>query len=940
MGETAGQPAWSMRSPGRGCAQVDAPGGRLLRVSGSLCRLLGYAERELLGKRLFDLALPEDRTGPLAAWRALVEAGEEELTFEMRCRCKDGGVRSLQLTGVFVRDARDRPYRVVVFVEDITERRRAEERALAAEQALAESEARMQRLFYSNMAPMAFWMPDGRIVQANDAYLQLVGCTREELAAGLVRWDSELLPEERPADERARAELLSGRWTFAPFERTYLRRDGTRIRMLVSGCLLPAGRFEDGGFVLALDMTPLRRAEAAFRQSERVFRAIGDSIDFGVWVSDREGRNVYASEAFLRMAGMTQAQCSVDGWIDAIHPDDRHKVAIFRRCLRTGEPFEEEIRYVGADGAVHPVLNRGAAIRDERGEITAWVGLCLDIGRLKRTEEALRESERRLRAALDDARRVIAERVRLEDELRRRERQLASLMANSPDAIFRLDLELRCTFMSPTSLAVTGLPPEHYVGRTPRENGLPLEVCEAGEAACREAQRTGKPQRMEFSLGARRFRARYIPELGPDGAVESFMGITEDVTAERLAEEERQKLLESERAARDEAERVSRVKDDFVATLSHELRSPINAILGWARILRSRPPEPQALARGLEVIERNARLQADMVSELLDMSRIVSGKLRLDVQPVDLPAVLQGALEAVKLAAEAKGLTVVSSVEPEPLSLKGDPARLQQVAWNLLSNAAKFTPPGGRVDVALRRAGAHAELSVSDTGPGIAPQFLPHLFERFRQADASSTRKHGGLGIGLSIVKHLVELHGGTVQVASPGDGRGATFTVKLPLAGLSPQAPGATQRPPAARAEPAAVSPADELTGVRVLVVDDQPDAREVAQRVLEECAARVTTAGSAAEAVAMLERERPDVLVSDLGMPGEDGFQLIRRVRDLGPARGGATPAVALSALARAEDRARALGAGYQAHVAKPLDPAELVGVVAALVRERATG
>ncbi|WP_437719825.1 hybrid sensor histidine kinase/response regulator [Sorangium sp. So ce861] len=929
-----------MRSSDRGCAQLDAPGGRLLRISSSLCRLLGYAERELLGKRLLDLALPEDRTGSLAAWRSLLEAGEEELTFEMRCRCKDGCIRSLQLTGAFVRDARDRPYRVVVFVEDITERRRAEERALAAEQALAESEARMQRLFYSNMAPMAFWMPDGRIVQANDAYLQLVGCTREELAAGLVRWDSELPPEDRPEDARARAELLSSRWTFAPFERSYVRRDGTRTRMLVSGCLLPAGRFEDGGFVLALDMTALRRAEEAFRRSERVFRAIGDSIDYGVWVTDREGRSVYASEAFLRMTGLTQAQCSEGRWLDAIHPDDRHEVATFWRCLRTGEPYEKELRYLGADGAVHPALNRAVPIRDERGEISAWVGLCLDIGRLKRTEEALRESERRLRAALDDARRVLAERERLEDELRRRERQLTSLMANSPDVIFRLDPEMRCTFTTSAVEAVTGFPPEYYLGKHGFETLLPRDMCEASEAACREAQRTGKQQRIEFTMGERRYRTRFIPELGPDGAVESFMGICEDVTAERQAEEERQKLLESERAARDEAERVSRVKDDFVATLSHELRSPINAILGWARILRSRTPEPQALARGLEVIERNARLQADMVSELLDMSRIVSGKLRLDVQPVDLPAVLQGALDAIKLAAEAKGLTVVSSVAPEALSLKGDPARLQQVAWNLLSNAAKFTPAGGRIDVALRRVDAHAELSVTDTGPGIAPQFLPHLFERFRQADASSTRKHGGLGIGLSIVKHLVELHGGTVQVTSPGEGRGATFTVKLPLAGLSPRAPGATQRPPAARAEPAAAYPVDELTGVHVLVVDDQPDAREVAQRVLEDCAARVTTAGSAAEAVAVLERERPDVLVSDLGMPGEDGFQLIRRVRGLDPARGGATPAVALSALARAEDRARALGAGYQAHVAKPLDPAELVGVVAALARERATG
>ncbi|WP_437805164.1 hybrid sensor histidine kinase/response regulator [Sorangium sp. So ce1078] len=920
--------------------QIDAPSGRLLRVSGSLCRLLGYAERELLEKKLLDLALPDDRAGALAAWRALLEADAEELTFEMRCRCKDGGVRSLQLTGVFVRDVRERPYRAVMFVEDITERRRAEERALAAEQALAESEARLRKLFYSNMAPMAFWMHDGRIVEANDAYLRLVGHTREGLAAGLVRWDSDVLPDERPADDRARAELLASGWTFTPFERTHVRPDGTQIKMLVSGCLLPAGRFEDGGFVLALDMTALRRAEEAFRQSERVFRAIGESIDYGVWVSDREGRNVYASEAFLRMAGTTQAQCSEDGWIRTLHPDDRHKVAIFERCVRTGEPFEEELRYLGADGAVHPVLNRGVPIYNERGEITSWVGLCLDISRLKRTEEALRESERRLRAALDDAQRALAERERLEEELRRRERQLTSLMANSPDVIFRLDPEMRCTFTTSAVEAVTGLPPEHYLGRHGFETCLPREMCEASEAACREAARTGKQQRIEFTIGERRYRTRFIPELGPDGAVESFMGICEDVTAERQAEEERQKLLESERAARDEAERVSRVKDDFVATLSHELRSPINAILGWARILRSRAQDAQALARGLEVIERNARLQSDMVSELLDMSRIVSGKLRLDVQPVDLPAVVQAALEAVKLAAEAKGIAVVSGVDPEASALRGDPARIQQVAWNLLSNAVKFTPAGGRIDVALRRAGAHAELSVTDTGPGIAPQFLPHLFERFRQADASSTRKHGGLGIGLSIVKHLVELHGGTVAVASQGEGRGATFTVTLPLAGASQQAPGATQRPTSARAEALADYPAAELTGVRVLVVDDQPDAREVAQRVLEECAASVTTAGSATEAMAVLERERPDVLVSDLGMPGEDGFQLIRRVRGLGPGRGGATPAVALSALARAEDRARALGAGYQAHVAKPLDPAELVGVVATLARQRAAG
>ncbi|WP_437292195.1 PAS domain-containing hybrid sensor histidine kinase/response regulator [Sorangium sp. So ce406] len=937
MGETAGEPAWAPRASGKGSALIDAATGRLVRVSGALCRLLGYSEGELLQRRLPDLALPEDRTGATAAWRSLVEAGADELTFEMRCRCKDGSARRLQVTGVFVRDSREQPYRAVVFVEDVTDRGRAEERALAAERALVESEATLRNLFYSNMAPMGFWMPDGRIVEANDAYLRLVGRSREDLAAGRVRWDSNVLPEERTGDGRALAELLSSRRTFTPFERAYALPDGTRITMLVSGCLLPGGRFEDGGFVIARDVTALRQAEEAFRQGERIFRAIGESIDHGLWISDREGRNLYASEAYLRMTGLTQEQCAGYGWIAAVHPDDRHKLTLFDQAVRTGEPLEVEVRYVGTDGAVHTALNRAVPVRDERGEFTRWVGLCLDISRLKRTEEALRESEHRLRAALDDARRVLAERERLEAVLRRSERQLELLMANSPDVIFRLDLEMRCLFATSSIEAVTGKPPEHYMGRTGAETGLPEDICEASEAACREAMATGKQQRIEFAIGERRYRTRYIPELRPDGAVESFLGICEDVTSERLAEEERQKLLESERAARDEAERVSRVKDDFVATLSHELRSPINAILGWARILRSRAQEPPTLTRGLEVIERNARLQSDMVSELLDMSRIVSGKLRLDVMQVDLPAVIQGAIESIKLAAEAKAITVASSVDPEATSLRGDPARIQQVVWNLLSNAVKFTPTGGRIDIALRRAGAFAEVSVTDTGTGIAPQFLPHLFERFRQADASSTRQYGGLGIGLSIVKHLVELHGGTVAVASRGEGQGATFTVRLPLAGVSAEASGDTQRPGEPRAEALADYPGAELTGVRVLVVDDQADAREVAQRVLEECAARVTTAGSAAEALAALERERPDVLVSDLGMPVEDGFQLIRRVRGLDAARGGSTPAVALSALARAEDRARALGAGYQAHVAKPLDPAELVGVVAALVRGR---
>ena len=406
-----------------------------------------------------------------------------------------------------------------------------------------------------------------------------------------------------------------------------------------------------------------------------------------------------------------------------------------------------------------------------------------------------------------------------------------------------------------------------------------------------------------------------------------------DITERRRAAVERENLLERERAARAQAERMSALKDEFLATLSHELRTPLSAILGWSQVLRLRRMSAEELEQGLHAIERNARAQIRLIEDLLDMSRITSGKLRLDVQPVDPATIIEAAIETVRPAAEAKGIRLRQVLDPVAGPVSGDPNRLQQVVWNLLSNAIKFTGRGGQIQIALERVNSHIEISVADTGIGIDPAFLPHVFERFRQADASSTRQFAGLGLGLSIVKHLVELHGGMVRASSQGRGKGATFAVHLPLTILHDSWHDEDRvHPKAERAVSLDFARAD-LSGLRILVVDDEADAREVIRRVLVECRAEVLVAGTAEAALDCVRRERPDVLVSDIGMPEVDGYELLRRIRALGHSAGGRLPAIALTAFARSEDRTRALRAGFLVHVSKPVEPSELVATVASV-------
>jgi signal transduction histidine kinase len=422
----------------------------------------------------------------------------------------------------------------------------------------------------------------------------------------------------------------------------------------------------------------------------------------------------------------------------------------------------------------------------------------------------------------------------------------------------------------------------------------------------------------------------------------SIAGININISERKRAEQERAVLLKNEEEARREAERANQLKDEFMAILSHELRTPLNAITGWAHMLRDGGLDPGTQHKAVETINRNAMLQARLISDLLDVSRIVSGKLRLDIKSVDLHSVVQAAVDAIRPTAEAKNVHLQAALGTDLQSLTGDPGRLQQVISNLLSNAVKFAPPNGDVLIRLQNKGSQVELTIQDDGPGIRKDFLPHLFERFRQGDASTTRAHQGLGLGLAIVRHLVEMHGGSVSATNREDRSGAIFQVRLPmLSGVAGAGTnGAAKRAAVSLPDAPIESSASPLKNTRILVVDDEADGREVVAVVLERYGAEVMVAASAGQALALLERERPDVLVADIEMPGEDGYSLIRKIRNLAPNRGGKTPAVALTAHASTSDRLRLLEAGFNRHVPKPVQPLDLMGIIAKLARLSSEG
>ena len=646
------------------------------------------------------------------------------------------------------------------------------------------------------------------------------------------------------------------------------------------------------------------------RQSEEMFRLLVESMqEYAIFLLDTEGRVATWNAGARRMKGYEAGEI-IGRHFSTFYPEEvKHTkpAAELEVASRAGQYREEGWR-LRKDGSAFWADVTITALRDATGRLRGFAKVIHDITERKAAEERLRQKEREL----EEAQRLA--------HLGSWAWDLRSGAVWWSDEMCRIaGLEPGCSPPTYEGLLATVHPEDRA-----RIDGIVRGAVSSGgtfAAKSRLVRRDGEVRAVHL-VGA--------AELGAEGKAVRLVATAQDVTEANKAEATRSALVR-EQAARGEAEKANRMKDEFLATLSHELRTPLNAIVGWAHMLRSGRLDADTTARAIAAVDRNAGSLTQLISDVLDVSRIASGKLHLQIGVADLAAVTEAAADTVRPAVEAKQIELQLLLDRGAGPVSGDAARLQQVVWNLLSNAVKFTPKRGRVQVVLRRVDSHVHLAVHDNGIGIRPDFLPHVFEQFRQADPSPTRKHGGLGLGLSIVKQLVELHGGRVRAESAGEHQGSSFIVELPLLPLA----GRRDAREAAPAEPAPAAWQDSprLDGVRVLVVDDAQDAREVIQTALTGLGAEVEAVPDAATALARLPAMRPDVLIADIEMPGESGYDLMRHVRALSAAAGGLTPAVALTAYARPEDRLKALIAGFQIHVAKPVEPAELAVVVASL-------
>ena len=520
-----------------------------------------------------------------------------------------------------------------------------------------------------------------------------------------------------------------------------------------------------------------------------------------------------------------------------------------------------------------------------------------------------------------------------EEGMRRSEEKFRAIFNQALNGIILISQELVYVEVNPAMAKMLGRRREEVVGRH-MSAFLPRDSESQMHAIAAELQTNGCWQGTLPHLHANGNVVELEWKISTHTTPGMRLGIVNDITDRRAFDAERERLLLNERAARAEAERANQLKDEFLATLSHELRTPLNAIVGWAQILKSTEAKADDYREGIEAIERNAKAQTELISDLLDVSRIISGKMRLELQPVEPATLIRRAVEGFAATAIAKGIVIDQDLDARVGMIQADPGRLQQVIWNLGHNAVKFTPPGGEIIVRMRRLENEIEITVSDTGQGINPAFLPHIFERFRQEDGTTRRNHGGLGLGLAIVKHLVEMHGGRINAASEGEGKGATFSVFLPLNG-----PSASAQDPAAVLDKTADATKDHhrtlLEGTRILIVDDDTDARTLVHRVLKRYGAKVTEAETVDEALNLLTQSPPKVLISDIGMPKRDGYDLIQAVRSRGYSAD-ALPAIALTAFARPEDQKHSLVAGFQKHLPKPVDTHALIDAVAVLVGE----
>ena len=851
----------------------------------------GVKREEVLGKCAFDL------------FDCLIETGEDKfyrealtgrsVVAENRPYLIPQSGRQGYFEGYYSprHDERGEVIGGVAIIRDITDRKLLEATALDDHKRLA---------FHVENTPLAVieWDNQFRVLRWSPSAQKLFGWTADEvLGKRFSDWQF-VVPEDIEAVSQVSRRQDQGQ----EHHGISRNRNYTKLGSILHCEWYNSALYDDAGKLisvlsLVLDVTVARRIEEALRKSETQYRLLFESNPQPMWVYDLTTlRFLAVNDSAINHYGYSRAEF-LDMTIMDIRPED--DVELLNGYIADGNSELDhagEWRHRKKDGSVISVEITSNRV-NFAGRAAEFV-LANDITERKKAEDALRISEDRYRDLVD----------------------------NSHELICTHDLDGRVLSVNPWAARALGYPGESLIGINIRDGLLPDYRAHFDEylLTVRAEGSARGVMKVRTATGDVRLW-EYYNTLRTEGVERPIVrGMAHDVT-------ERREALKREKEARLEAEAANRVKDEFLSTLSHELRTPLTAIMGWSDLLLHDEVEPDKRQQAIETIARNANSQCQLINDLLEVSRIITGKLRVEFVACELQSVIEAAAESIRPTAEAKGIRLQLDLDWQAGSVFGDQERLQQIVWNLLSNGVKFTPSGGSVNVSLQRINSHVEIVVKDTGMGIRLDFLPHVFDRFRQADGSTTRTYGGLGLGLAIVRHLVELHGGTAWAESDGENLGSKFTVRLPLM---------------VAAEPHLEIPVDapivatvqrdrnlSLTGLRVLVVDDEVDARTLLTAMLERCGAEVISLDSAREGLQTIESWRPDVLVADIGMPVEDGYTLIRKVRALPKERGGQTPALALTAYARTEDRVRALSEGYQLHLAKPVDRVELATVVASL-------
>lgn len=872
------------------------------RICG-LTEILGYQPEEVEPTVQWwrSLMHPEDeqKINEQDFWEQITQS--DRYCSEYRVRHRDGHYLWVQDRQILVKDDLGKPIRIVGSTTDISERKQAEE-ALSTNLAIlsAVNQATTTLIFAKDR--------QGRVLMANPATIRVIG---KPEASILGHTDLDYLSDRLEAERiRENDRLVMETEQVKVFEETIELTDGKRTYLSTKSPYRDRQGNVIGLIGVSTDITERKKAQINLQETLERLHMATEGGQLGMWFWDLPTNELVWTDKCKALFGIAaDTPMDYELFLNSLHPDDRDRThQAVTRAIEEKVDYDIEYRTVWSDGSVHWIAAKARCFYDNRGNAIKMMGTAQDITTRKQAEEDLRRSEEFNRRILD----------------------------SSSDCIKLIDLNGSLLYMNTGGMGLMEIEDFTSVLNTDWLRFWKGEALEAAQAALAIAKAgefaTFQGYCPTFKQTPKWWDIVITPIRDATEQVVQLLVISRDITNQKRSELEREHLLQQEKIAREAAERASRVKDEFLAILSHELRSPLNPILGWTQMMQTYQLDADKINQAVTTIDRNAKLLTQLIDDLLDIARILRGKLLLNVMTLNLQLAIEAAIETVQTAAEAKSIAIKTSFSPVE-QIRGDFTRLQQIMWNLLTNAVKFTPDGGSVEIQLQQIGDRAQISIRDTGKGISPEFLPHVFEYFRQADASVTRNHGGLGLGLAIVRHLVELHGGEVAVTSPGVGQGATFIVQLPLLSANSQGAAKTAETTEVEIEPNLPS----LQGIRVLVVDDDPDNCELLAMLLEQYQAEIMTVASAMEVSSVLKSFKPDILVSDIGMPDVDGYTLLRSIRCLPPEQGGQIPAIAVTAYARPEDAQQALACGFQRHLSKPIDANELVTAIAELTSNK---